>query len=133
MPGLDFTAAHHVVDGVSRARPDAAMTLHRTERGSIDSLTLDLGGELHIEFEQQGSYDWPIHTYGTKARVSRDKTVARSWCYMENMPLNWGLVEEYQLVSARLKGRYPSLQRVLEGASVVDGRIVYAGAGDAGK
>jgi hypothetical protein len=125
MPGTDFTAAHHVSNGVSTARPDARMEYHRTERGSIDSLVLELGQDLRVEFQQQGSFDWPIHTYGVAASTSRDKPIKRSWCYMENMPVNWGLVEEYQLVAAKLRGRYPSLQKVLEGSKVVDGRLVF--------
>lgn len=126
MPGTNFTAAHHVVDGVSTARPDAKMTFHRTERGSIDSLTLELGSDLRVDFEQKGTFDWPIHTYGVAASTSRGKKIARSWCYMENMPTNWVKVENLQLAHAELYGRYPSLQPILEGARIEDGAIVFS-------
>ena len=122
-PGTGFAAAHHVVDGVSHARSDARITMTHTERGSIDTLTLQLGDELVVELDQHGSLDWPIHTYGTVRHISRDKTVVRSWNYSEQFPHNWGLVEDYQLAHAKLFGQYPSLQGLLSGASVKQGLL----------
>jgi hypothetical protein len=126
MPGTGFAAAHHIVDGRSRARNDARISVARTERGTMETVELALGKEMTVSFDQHGSYDWPIHTYGTATTSSRDRAIARSWNYSENFPLNWGLVEDHQAASAALYGRYPSLQRILAGARVVDGAISFA-------
>jgi hypothetical protein len=123
--GTGFAAAHHYVDGVSHARNDARLSFKHTERGSIETLTLKLGNDLEVEFEQHGSLDWPIHTYGTVKSISRDKKVVKSWNYSEQFPDNWGLVEEYQLAYAKLFAKYPSLQGLLSGAAVIDNNIVW--------
>ena len=123
MPGTGFAAAHHIVDGVSRARNDARITVERTDRGTMQMVTLSLGSEVELAFAQGGSYDWPIHTHGTAVSSSRERTIARSWNYSENFPLNWELVEEYQAAHAALYGRYPSLQQLLSGARVIDEAI----------
>jgi hypothetical protein len=125
-PGTGFAAAHHYTDGVSTARTDARLTFSRTERGSIDHVTLQLGRDLTVEFAQHGSLDWPIHTYGSVVAISREKAVRRSWNYTEFFPSNWGLVEDYQLAHAKLFGRYPSLQRMLEQSHIADDAIVFA-------
>jgi hypothetical protein len=124
-PGTGFAAAHHVVDGVSTARSDARISAEWTDRGSVSVLRLTLGSDVEIEFEQHGSFDWPIHTYGTVCSISREKQVVRSWNYTEHFPHNFGLVEDLQRYDAALRGRYPSLQGMMEGARVVDGRLVY--------
>jgi hypothetical protein len=124
-PGSNFAAAHHYRDGVSRARSDALIEVERTERGSMRALTLSLGKDVRVRFDQRGSYDWPIHTQGVAVETLRDKPIKKSWNYSENFPLNWGLVEDYQLAYANLHGRYPSLQGLLDGARIVDGRIVF--------
>lgn len=126
--GTGFAAAHHYVDGVSRARSDARITVQHTERGSIELLTLQLGNDLEVVFEQHGSLDWPLHTYGTVRSISRDKSVVRSWNYSEQFPGNWGLVEEYQLSYAKLFGRYPSLQGLLSGASLINNTLTWQSA-----
>jgi hypothetical protein len=122
-PGTDFSAAHHVVDGVSHARTDARLDIARTDHGTMQTLTLSLGDDLTARFDQHSSTDWPIHTLGTVAEISRDKTVVKSWNLSENFPINWGLVEDYQAAYAALYGRYPSLRRILETVTVVDGRL----------
>ncbi|MHB8695044.1 MAG: hypothetical protein ACYDHH_27735 [Solirubrobacteraceae bacterium] len=124
-PGTGFAAAHHYVDGVSHARSDARLEIARTNRGTMKTVGLSLGDEVAVEFAQRGSTDWPIHTYGTAARTSREKVVHRSWNYSENFPLNWGDVEDYQAAYAKLHGRYPSLQGLLLNARVVDERIAF--------
>lgn len=124
-PGTGFAAAHHYVDGCSVARTDARIDVDFTDRGSVSTLRLSLGQDLTVDFEQHGSLDWPIHTYGTVKSISRDKKVVRSWNYSEHFPLNWHLIEDYQLASARLFGKYPSFQGLLQNAVVRDGRIAY--------
>jgi hypothetical protein len=124
-PGTRFAAAHHYVDGRSHARSDARIRVERTERGTMERVVLELGDDLTAEFEQHGSFDWPIHTYGTVRAISRDKAVARSWNYSENFPLNWGDVEDYQAAYAKLHGQYPSLQGLLDDTRVVDGSIAF--------
>jgi hypothetical protein len=126
-PGTGFAAAHHFVDGKSLARHDARIDVERTGLGTMREVTLRLGRDLEVVFEQHGSYDWPIHTYGTVKSISRGKPVARSWNYSENFPLNWGSVEDLQAAYAKLHGRYPSLQGLLKGARVCDGAIVVDG------
>lgn len=123
-PGSGFAAAHHYRDGISHARADARIDVERTERGSMQEVTLSLGSDVRVRFEQQGSYDWPIHTQGVAVETLRDKKIKNSWNYSENFPLNWGLVEEYQTAYSNLYGRYPSLRGLLDGARVVDGKIV---------
>ena len=125
-PGTGFAAAHHIVDGRSRARSDARIEVARTERGTMESVELSLGQELRIVFEQHGSYDWPIHTYGTAVPGAGSRKVVKSWNYSENFPLNWGLVEEHQATHAALYGRYPSLQHLLRGARVTNGALSFA-------
>jgi hypothetical protein len=122
-PGTGFAAAHHIVDGISRGRNDARIEVSRTERGTMETVTLSLGKDVRIGFQQHGSFDWPIHTYGSAVSTSRARTVARSWNYSENFPLNWGLVEDYQAAAAALYGRYPSLEKILTDACVLDGAL----------
>jgi hypothetical protein len=122
-PGTDFSAAHHMVDGVSHARTDARLEIGRTGRGTMETLTLALGEDLTVRFDQHSSTDWPIHTLGTVGQISRDKTVVKSWNLSENFPIHWGLVEDYQAAHAALYGRYPSLRRILKDVTVADGRL----------
>jgi hypothetical protein len=122
-PGTGFSAAHHYVDGHSHARTDARLSFEFTERGSVEKMTLALGRDLTVEFTQLGSLDWPIHTYGTVTSTSREKKVVKSWNYTEHFPHNFGLVEEYQISHSKLFGRYPSLQGLLESATVRDGSL----------
>lgn len=126
MPRTGFGAAHHFVDGKSVARSDARIAVERTELGSMKKVTLRLGDDVTVEFGQHGSFDWPLHTYGTVSTISRHRKVAKSWNYSENFPLNWGVIAEYQEAHAALYGRYPSLQGLFKGARVVDGNIVPA-------
>ncbi|GAA4544098.1 hypothetical protein [Pseudonocardia xishanensis] len=123
MPGTEFTAGHHVVDGRSTARHDMALEFDRTSRGTISAVRLAVGDDVAFEFEQRGSFDWPIHTFGEVASTTRDKKVRRSWNYMETFPHNWGEVERYNAAHHDLFGRYPSLRGMLEGAVVRDERI----------
>lgn len=125
MPGTDFTPAHHYVDGQSTVRHDATMELTRTERGSIDTVKLSLGSDLRVEFAQRGTFDWPSHTYGEVSSISRDKKVRRSWNYMETFAVNWGDVERLGLAHQKVHGRFPSLQKLLDGAVVRDEHIVW--------
>lgn len=122
-PGTNFSAAHHFVDGASRARTDARLEISRTEAGTMSRVKLSLGDDLEVDFEQHGSMDWPIHTYGTVRSTSRSKKVVKSWNYSENFPINWGLVEEFQAAHSALYGRYPSLKGILDSVRVDDGRL----------
>lgn len=122
-PGTGFAAAHHYVDGRSHARTDARLSFDFTERGSIEKFTLKLGRDLTVEFTQNGSLDWPIHTYGTATSSSRDKKIVKSWNYTEHFPHNFGLVEDYQIAHANLFGRYPSLRGLMDQATVQDGSL----------
>jgi hypothetical protein len=125
-PGTNFTAAHHYADGQSVARTDARISADFTERGSIRTLRLQLGDDLKIEFDQHGSLDWPIHSYGTVKSIWRHKKVKRSWNYTEHFPLNWQLIEDYQHSSARLFGKFPSLQDIVSDGVIRDGKLVFA-------
>src|SRR3954454_19520434 len=116
-PGTGFAAAHHFADGFSTARSDAVLTTTRTERGSVSGVNLRLG-ELSVDLAQNGSTDWPLHTCGTVSAISRDKAVAKSWNYTEAFPLNWWAVADYQAAHHALFGRYPSFQRLMQGAVV---------------
>lgn len=122
-PGTGFAAAHHIVDGCSRARNDARIEVTRTELGTMESVELSLGRDTRVVFEQHGSFDWPIHTYGAAVPGGGGRKIVKSWNYSENFPLNWGLVEEYQAAYAALFGRYPSLQQLLEGARITNGAL----------
>jgi hypothetical protein len=125
-PGTGFAAAHHIVDGRSRARNDARIEVARTERGTMESVELSLGRDVRVVFEQHGSFDWPIHTYGAAIPGAGGRRIVKSWNYSENFPLNWGLVEDYQATHAALFGRYPSLQHLLKGARVTNGALSFA-------
>lgn len=125
-PGTGFAAAHHYVDGHSIARTDARITAEFTDRGSIHTLRLHLGDDVSVDFEQHGSLDWPIHSYGTVRSISCPKKVKRSWNYTEHFPLNWKLVEDYQHSSARLFGKFPSFQTIVADGVIRDGRLVFA-------
>ena len=120
-PGTDFTAAHHYVDGASRARTDARLDIERTESGTMKTLTLSLGEDVTVRLDQHCSTDWPIHTLGTVSETSRGQRVVKSWNLSENFPLNWGRVEEYQAAHAALYGKYPSLKGILETVAISDG------------
>ena len=50
--------------------------------------------------------------------ISREKAVAKSWNYTEAFPLNWWAVADYQAAHHALFGRYPSFQRLMQGARV---------------
>jgi hypothetical protein len=124
-PGTGFAAAHHVVDGVSTARSDASIVLDTTERGSVRAVELGLGDDVTMELAQAGSTDWPLHTCGTVASTSRGKTIARSWNFTEYFPLNWPAVAGYQEAHRQLFGRYPSFQRLMEGARIENQQLVF--------
>jgi hypothetical protein len=124
-PGTNFAAAHHYVDGHSIARSDARLSVDFTDRGSIRTLRLQLGDDVSVEFEQQGSLDWPIHSYGTVKSISRSAKVKRSWNYTEHFPLNWQLVEDYQHASARLFGKFPSFQGIVANGAVRNGKLIF--------
>jgi hypothetical protein len=131
-PGTEFAAAHHYVDGHSVARTDARITAELTDRGSIHTLRLELGDDVSVDFEQHGSLDWPIHTYGTVRSISRTKKVKRSWNYTEHFPLNWQLVEDYQHTAAQLYGRFPSFQKIVANGVIRDGKLVFNRQGSLG-
>lgn len=125
-PGSGFTHAHHYVDGKSRARRDGVIDIARNENGSIEHVTLSLGSEVTFEFEQIGSYDWPLHTYGRVSSCSRDRKIVKGWHWVENWPTNMKLIEDYQAAYERLYGRPASLKRLLEGARIEDEALVLA-------
>ncbi len=120
-PGTGFSAAHHYVDGRSVARTDARLDVERTGAGTMKAVTLSLGDDRTVRFDQHSSTDWPIHTLGTATGTLNGKRIAKSWNLSENFPINWGRVEEYQLAHAALYGKYPSLKSILEGVDVTDG------------
>jgi hypothetical protein len=123
-PGTDFAAAHHFRDGVSTARSDARIVTRATGRGSISEVELGLG-DLSVTLSQKGSTDWPLHTCGTVGQVSNGRTIAKSWNYTEYFPLNWSAVADYQAAHHGLYGRYPSFQRMMKGARVVDDVLIF--------
>jgi hypothetical protein len=127
-PGTNFAAAHHFADGTSTARTDARLTTETTDRGTIRSVQLGLGDTVSLELAQRGSCDWPLHTCGTVASISREKTIARSWNYTEYFPLNWPAVADYQAAHHALFGRYPSFQRLMRGARIEDELLVFPAA-----
>jgi hypothetical protein len=123
-PGTGFAAAHHFVGGASTARSDALIETTHTERGAIERVNLRLG-ELEVELAQRGSLDWPLHTCGTVASISRpDRTIVNSWNYTEFFPLNWWAVADYQAAHKNLFGSYPSFQRLMQGARVDDQQLL---------
>lgn len=122
-PGLGFARAHHYLDGHSRARRDGRIEVARTESGSISQMTLSFP-EVSFTFGQEGSYDGPFHTYGRVASCSREKTIAKSWHYVENWPVNMYDIEDYQAAHLRLYGRPLSMRRVVEGARFENGALV---------
>ena len=124
-PGNGFAAAHHCLDGVSTARADARMETERTDRGTITRVRLTLGDELEVVLDQLGSLDWPLHTVGTVSSTSRGKQIVKSWNYTEYFPLNWPAVAEYQQAHRSLFGRYPSFQRLMADARIVDEHLVF--------
>jgi hypothetical protein len=125
-PITDYTIAHHYVDGKSQARSDATIEVTRNERGTMQHVRLTQGKNFDLHLEQHGSFDWPLHTYGTVASIAnRDKKIVKSWNYTENWPQNWGQVENYQLAHAELFGRYPSLRAILEKSRVVDEKLIF--------
>jgi hypothetical protein len=124
-PGSGFAAAHHCVDGVSAARSDARIVEQRTERGTISSLALELGGDVTVELSQRGSTDWPLHTCGVVESTTRGKDVAKSWNYTEFFPTNYQRVLDYQAAHHALYGKWPSFSRLMDGARIVDQQLVY--------
>jgi hypothetical protein len=124
-PGTQFAAAHHVRDGVSTARTDAALSTQSTERGSISHVTLKLGDEIEAELSQYGSCDWPLHTCGTVSKTSRGKKILKSWNYTEYFPLNWHAVADYMAAYQKLYGRRASFQSIMKGAAIVDQMLVF--------
>jgi hypothetical protein len=125
-PGADYTIAHHVVNDASIARSDARFEVSRSAQGTMSQVRLTLGDDLTVICDQHGSFDWPLHTYGTVSSITRPKKVVKSWNYTENWPRNWGHVQRYQIAYADLYGRYPSLKRILESSRVVDEKLVFA-------
>jgi hypothetical protein len=124
-PGTGFTAAHHVVDGVSSARSDAEVRTQVTERGTVSKVDLGLGRDTTLVLEQLGSTDWPLHTCGTVSSTNRDKKIVKSWNFTESFPLNWHTVADYQAAHHALFGRYPSFARLMQDARVEDQRLVF--------
>ncbi|WP_157183281.1 hypothetical protein [Sciscionella marina] len=126
-PETGYTIAHHYVDGRSHARSDATLEISRSEKGTMQQARIKHGKEFEVVLDQHGSFDWPLHTYGTVTSVSRaDKKVVKSWNYTENWPRNWGDLERYQIAYAQLFGRYPSLRGILEKSTVVDERLEFS-------
>ena len=117
-PGSNFTHAHHFVRGRSHARRDGRIEVSRNANGSMSTLRLTFPGEVSFEFEQVGSYDWPIHTYGRVASSTRSARIVKSWHYVENWPTNMSAVEEFQAAYQRLYGRSCSLRKLLKGARI---------------
>ena len=126
-PGTGFAAAHHVVDGVSTARSDAAVITHFTGRGSVSRVELALGGDATFTLEQAGSTDWPLHTCGTVSSSSgaAGRRIVKSWNYTEFFPLNWAAVADYQAAHKGLYGRYPSFARLMKNARIKDQLLVF--------
>jgi hypothetical protein len=122
-PATGFTHAHHYVDGHSRARRDGTINIERNAHGSMTQLTLAFP-EATFTFAQDGSYDWPFHTYGRLVCSSRDKTVARSWQYIENWPTNMNAIDDYQTAYAHLYGRGYSMRRLIDGARFKDETLI---------
>lgn len=123
-PGSGFTPSHHYVDGVSQSRTDTRLDVEHDHDGVVRAITLRLGDDVTVEFHQKGSFDRPIHSYGTAVSTSRDKEILRSWNYTEYFPLNWGDIEDFQAAYRTLVGRYPSLSKILGAARVRDNRFV---------
>jgi hypothetical protein len=123
-PGSGFAAAHHYVAGTSIARSDPRIETTATERGTINHVTIRLG-DLVVELDQLGSTDWPLHTCGTVSSIYNEKTIVRSWNFTEYFPLNWQSVADYQAAHARLYGRHPSFQRLMQGGRIDNQRIVF--------
>jgi len=123
-PGAGLGHAHHYVDGRTLARNDARVDVTLNANGTMSGITLHLGTDFWVSYQQKGSFDWPMHTYGTVAGVSRDKKPVKSWIYGEDWPVNWGAIEDYQLAHVDLSGRFPSLRGLLEGAELKDGSII---------
>jgi hypothetical protein len=125
-PATDYTIAHHFVDGRSQARSDARLEISRNDNGTMEHVKLTQGKTFELHCDQHGSFDWPLHTYGTVTSIAnRDKKIVKSWNYTENWPRNWGLIENYQLAHAELFGRYPSLREILEKSRIVDETLVF--------
>jgi hypothetical protein len=123
-PGTGFAAAHHFVDGASVARSDPQIVTTETERGTIREMTVRMG-DLTFELQQTGSTDWPLHTCGIVSAISTGKPIARSWNFTEYFPLNWQSVADYQAAHHALYGRYPSFQRLMQGARIDAERLVF--------
>jgi len=124
-PGNGFAAAHHFAGGSSSARSDAEIVTHMTERGAVETVSLALGDDLRIELAQRGSTDWPLHTCGTVSAISSGRPIKRSWNYTEYFPTNWPQVADYQFAHAALFGKFPSFQRLMQGAAVRDDVLVW--------
>lgn len=123
-PGTGFAAAHHFVDGLSVARSDPEIQTRETERGTISHVTVRMG-DLTLELEQSGSTDWPLHTCGIVSAISRDKPIARTWNFTEYFPMNWQSVVDYRAAHVALYGNQPSFQRLMQGARIVEQRLVF--------
>jgi hypothetical protein len=124
-PITDYTVAHHYVDGRSHARSDATLEIDRNSAGTMHHVRLAYGANFELHADQLGSFDWPLHTYGTVTSIAnRDKRIVNSWNYTENWPLNWEQVQNYQLAYAELFGRYPSLRSILDKSTIANERLV---------
>lgn len=113
-PGNGFAAAHHYADGISKARSDARLTTETTERGTIKTVTLELGDSVKVELEQLGSLDWPLHTCGVVKSVSGRPPVKKSWNYTEYFPVNWPQVADFQAAYEGLYGKPVSFRRLMQ-------------------
>lgn len=124
--GSGLAHAHHYVDGRTLARNDASVDVTHHPNGIMSGITLHLGSDFSVSYEQKGCFDWPMHTYGKVSSVSRDKQPVKGWIYGEDWPANWGKIEDYQRSYADLYGRFPSLRGLLEGATLKDGELILA-------
>lgn len=124
-PGDDFAAACHIRDGESTARSDAVIETERTDRGTFEHVRLSVGNEVTVEMPQHGAQDWPLHTIGTVSSTSRDKEIARSWNWTENIPLNFEDFVNYREAAEKLYGTPPSFEAVMADAKIENNRLVF--------
>lgn len=124
-PVANYTIAFQYIDGTSYARSDATFDIDRNEKGTMSRVRVAIGQDLEMIMDQHGSFDRPLHTYGTVSSTTRPKKVAKSWNYTENWPQNWGELEAYQAAYRALFGQFPSLRAMLEKAEIVNEKLKF--------